>query len=162
MVDDGCTLTWAELAERSHRLARAVAAHGIAPGDRVAIWAPNCWEWVVAVLGLHCAGAVLVPINTRYRGEEAAELLERFNARLLFTVGEFLGTDYLAMLGDRRPTVTETVVVLRTDADVIEDAITGDGVVGLEAFLGRAEEVTAAEIDVRIEALGPDSPADIL
>lgn len=162
MVDDGCTLTWAELAERSHRLARAVAAHGIAPGDRVAIWAPNCWEWVVAVLGLHCAGAVLVPINTRYRGEEAAELLERSNARLLFTVGEFLGTDYLAMLGDRRPTVTETVVVLRTDAGVIEDAITGDGVVGLEAFLGRAEEVTAAEIDVRIEALGPDSPADIL
>ena len=160
VVDGGDTLTWAELSERAHLLARAVAAHGVVPGDRVAIWAPNCWEWVVAVLGLHCAGAVLVPINTRYRGEEAAELLERSNARLLCTVGEFLGTDYLALLGDRRPASTETIVVLRTDGDGAgNDAA---GAVDLEAFLARAADVPAADIDARIAALGPDSPSDIL
>ena len=165
VVDGDVALTWAQLAGRAAELARAVAAHGIEAGDRVAIWAPNCWEWVVAVLGLHSAGAVLVPINTRYRGEEAAHLLERSQARLLFTVGEFLGTDYLALLGDRRPAVTDTVVVLRSDADT-NDLTTGEtqggAVLDLATFLGRAGEVADAEIDARIAALDGDSPSDIL
>ncbi len=165
VVDGDVALTWAQLAGRAAELARAVAAHGIEAGDRVAIWAPNCWEWVVAVLGLHSAGAVLVPINTRYRGEEAAHLLERSQARLLFTVGEFLGTDYLALLGDRRPAVTDTVVVLRSDADT-NDLTTGEtqggAVLDLAMFLGRAGEVADAEIDARIAALDGDSPSDIL
>ncbi|NLH68371.1 MAG: AMP-binding protein [Candidatus Microthrix parvicella] len=165
VVDGDVALTWAQLAGRAAELARAVAAHGIEAGDRVAIWAPNCWEWVVAVLGPHSAGAVLVPINTRYRGEEAAHLLERSQARLLFTVGEFLGTDYLALLGDRRPAVTDTVVVLRSDADT-NDLTTGEtqggAVLDLAMFLGRAGEVADAEIDARIAALDGDSPSDIL
>ena len=165
VVDGDVALTWAQLAGRAAELARAVAAHGIEAGDRVAIWAPNCWEWVVAVLGLHSAGAVLVPINTRYRGEEAAHLLERSQARLLFTVGEFLGTDYLALLGDRRPAVTDTVVVLRSDADT-NDLTTGEtqggAVLDLATFLGRAGEVADDEIDARIAALDGDSPSDIL
>ena len=165
VVDGDVALTWAQRAGRAAELARAVAAHGIEAGDRVAIWAPNCWEWVVAVLGLHSAGAVLVPINTRYRGEEAAHLLERSQARLLFTVGEFLGTDYLALLGDRRPAVTDTVVVLRSDADT-NDLTTGEtqggAVLDLATFLGRAGEVADAEIDARIAALDGDSPSDIL
>jgi acyl-CoA synthetase (AMP-forming)/AMP-acid ligase II len=41
----------------------------------VAIWAPNCAEWVVALLGLQSVGAVLVPLNTRYKGVEAADIL---------------------------------------------------------------------------------------
>lgn len=158
VLDGEVRLSWTQLADRANELARALVAHGIEPGDRVAIWAPNCWEWVVAVLGLHSAGAVLVPINTRYRGEEAADLLKRSNARLLFTVGEFLGTDYLAMLGDRRPPVTKTVVVLRSDAELAD----GQGTIGLDAFLGRAVEVPANEIGARVAALGADSPSDIL
>ena len=51
---------------------RALLARGVAHGDRVAIWAPNTWRWVVAALGAHAIGAVLVPINTRYKGDEAA------------------------------------------------------------------------------------------
>ena len=151
VLDGDTRLTWSQLAERARELARAVIAHGIEPGDRVAIWAPNCWEWVVAVLGLHSAGAVLVPINTRYRGEEAADLLERSRARLLFTVGEFLGTDYLAMLGERRPAVTETVVVLRSDAPPAE----GHDAVGLEAFLEHAGRTPAEEVDRFYSGYGP-------
>ena len=44
---------------------------GIEPGDRVAIWAPNCTEWVIAALGISAAGAVIVPPNTRFKGGEA-------------------------------------------------------------------------------------------
>ena len=66
----------------------------IEPGDRVAIWAPNIHEWVAALIGVHGAGAVLVPINTRFRGAEAADVLRRSGARLLFTVlrGAYLVT----------------------------------------------------------------------
>ena len=76
-----------------------VVAAGIEPGDRVAIWAPNSAEWVIALLGLFEAGAVLVPINTRFKGDEAADILAGARrACPLVTVTDFLGTDYLALL----------------------------------------------------------------
>ena len=73
VVDDGVTLTFTELAAEVKRAARALMAVGIAPGDRVALWAPNGWEWVVAALAVHAAGAALVPINTRWKGGRARD-----------------------------------------------------------------------------------------
>ena len=66
---------------------------GVRHGDRVAIWAPNRWEWVVAALAIHSVGGVLVPINTRYKGAEARFILEKTQAKLLFTAQDFLGMD---------------------------------------------------------------------
>ncbi len=77
-------------------------AAGIEPGERVAIWAPNSLRWIVAVLGIFEAGATLVPINTRFKGAEAAEILTRSGARALVTVTDFLGIDYVAMLAGTR------------------------------------------------------------
>ena len=62
--------------------------------DVVAIWAPNGLPWIVAALGTWHAGAVLVPINTRFKGHEAAEVLRRSRARVLVTASDFLGVDY--------------------------------------------------------------------
>ena len=120
----GTTTRWSfdRLAEEVGTATRAVVAHGIEPGDRVAVWAPNCAEWVVAALGAVGAGAVLVPLNTRYKGAEAAYILRASGARILFTVQGFLGTDYPALLaeaaagGDAVPAL-EQVVVLRTAED---------------------------------------------
>src|SRR5437870_4376828 len=70
IVTESETLSFAELAERAARTAAAFVAAGIERGDRVAIWAPNSARWIVSCLGLQCAGAVLVPINTRFRGDE--------------------------------------------------------------------------------------------
>src|SRR5918999_451236 len=78
--------------------AGAFLAHGIEPGDRVAIWAPNIWEWVVAAIGAQSAGAVLVPLKTRFKGREAAYILGRARVRALLTVTGFLDTDYVAQL----------------------------------------------------------------
>ena len=75
-------------------------AAGVERGDRVAIWAPNCWEWIVAALGVQGAGGVIVPINTRFKGREAAYVLERSGAELLFTVAGFLDIDYVKLLRD--------------------------------------------------------------
>ena len=75
--DGDVSLTYPELVAAARNFAGALVASGIEPGDRVAIWAFNCAEWVVAVLGIFSAGAVLVPVNTRFKGAEAADILRR-------------------------------------------------------------------------------------
>src|ERR671918_2187318 len=120
-VDAGVTLTFPQLAAAAHDAARAFLAHGIEPGDRVAVWAPNMWEWVVAAIGAQSAGAVLVPLNTRFKGREAAYILGRARARALLTVTGFLDTDYVAHLHDAVDVAAElpeleSIVVLRGDA----------------------------------------------
>ncbi|MDQ1458256.1 MAG: HIP---CoA ligase, partial [Actinomycetota bacterium] len=98
LVDERARLTFAQLAEQVGRAARALVASAIEPGDRVAIWAPNCSEWVIAALGIFTAGGVVVPLNTRFKGGEARYMLERADAKLLFTVTDFLDTNYEAVL----------------------------------------------------------------
>jgi acyl-CoA synthetase (AMP-forming)/AMP-acid ligase II len=90
--------TFAQLGADVEASARAAIGAGVRPGDRVAIWAPNGAEWIAAALGLVSAGAVLVPLNTRYRAAEAADILRRSRATALFTVRGVLGNDYPAML----------------------------------------------------------------
>ena len=57
--------------------ARALVASGTEPGDRVGLWAPNGLEWIVLSFAVYAAGAVLVPVNTRFKGDEAAYVLAR-------------------------------------------------------------------------------------
>ena len=80
-------LTFAQLGEAAIESAQAFIAAGIEPGDRIAVWAHNCLEWVLAAVGLQSVGAVLVPLNTRFKGSEAAYILNKSRARMLFTVG---------------------------------------------------------------------------
>ncbi|OZY58346.1 fatty acid--CoA ligase [Pseudomonas lundensis] len=91
---------------------RSLMALGIEKGDRVAIWAPNGRDWIIAALGIHCAGAVMVPINTRMKGSEAADILQRSGSRVLFVQPHFLGTNYLALLAPCRPASLEHMVLL--------------------------------------------------
>ncbi len=163
----GGTITrWSfdRLAEEVANATRAVMARGIEPGDRVAIWAPNCAEWIVAALGAVGAGAVLVPLNTRYKGAEAAYILRASGARLLFTVQGFLGTDYPAMLdeaitaGEPVPAL-EAVIVLRTD-----DAgtpVTGEAV-AWDDFLAGAEQCGADVAAGRTASITPNDVCDLV
>ena len=156
IVDGDTAWTYAELNESARTFGAALVASGVERGDRVAIWAPNAGEWVVAVLGLLQAGAVLVPVNTRFKGAEAAVILERSRARVLVTVTDFLDTDYLAMLdetGAELPDL-ETIIVARGPA-------TGDAV-GWDDFLARATDETRATVAERSADLGPDDWSDIL
>src|SRR6185312_250052 len=84
-------LTFAELRDEVRRAAAAMIDLGVQAGDRVAIWSPNTWHWVVACLATHYAGGVMVPLNTRYTSSEAADILDRPAAPLLWAAGEFLG-----------------------------------------------------------------------
>ena len=149
-------LTYAELFDEARTFAAALVASGVEPGDRVAIWAFNSAEWVVAALGLWQAGAVLVPINTRFKGGEAADILPRSRARVLVTVTDFLGTDYVAMLratGAELPDL-ETVVVAR--------GAVPDGAESWDAFGGRATDADRRGRRPAERRVGPDDPSDIL
>ncbi|MBL8776879.1 MAG: AMP-binding protein [Acidimicrobiales bacterium] len=149
-------VTWADLDARSREFAGALVAAGIGAGDRVAIWSPNGIEWIVAVLGLFRAGAVLVPINTRFKGTEAAVLLERSGAKALITATDFLDTDYVALLAaaDADLPDLELTIVARGPAP--------DGTVGWDDFLAGSNGAAQAEADARAAALTRDDPSDIL
>ena len=98
-IEDGAfSLTFSELRTLVLRASRGLFALDISAGDRVAIWAPNVWEWVVSALAIHEVGAVLVPINTRYKGAEARFIIDRSGAKALFTVDGFLGLDFASLL----------------------------------------------------------------
>ncbi len=156
IADGEVRLSHAELHHRARSFGAALIASGVDPGDRVAIWAFNSVEWVIAVLGLWQAGAVLVPINTRFKGGEAAGLLARSRARVLVTVTDFLDTDYVAMLRstDLELPDLETVVVIRGEVP--------PGAESWEGFVGRATDADRMAVERRSADLDADDPSDIL
>ena len=158
LVDPEARLSYSELLDRVNASARAFIGSGIEPGDRVAIWAPNIWEWPVTQLGLHSVGAVLVPLNTRYKGSEATYILSKSRARILFCVEGFLGNDYASMLrdaidGGELPDL-ERIVVLRGSVP--------EGATSHHDFLALGADVAPSAVDDRVAALGPDDLSDLL
>ena len=99
VVDGPLRLTFAEIVERIRCAAGAFAELGIDKGERVAIWAPNSAEWMIAAFGLLTAGGVLVPVNTRFKTEEAADIIGRSGAKAVLIEKGFLGLDYAAPVG---------------------------------------------------------------
>lgn len=99
LVDGPLRLTFTEIVERIRRAAGAFADLGIGKGERVAIWAPNSAEWIVAAFGLLTAGGVLVPVNTRFKTEEAGDVIVRSGAKAVLVQKGFLGQDYTAPAG---------------------------------------------------------------
>ncbi|TQL66470.1 acyl-CoA synthetase (AMP-forming)/AMP-acid ligase II [Nocardioides albertanoniae] len=159
IVDGATTLTYTDLAEAAENAARAFLAAGVRSGDRVAIWAPNRWEFPVAVLGAQTIGAAVVPLNTRYRGHEAREILERSRATALITLNGFLGADYVQMLRDAGPLPEHLIAIVDLSGD---DAASSAPVVGWSAFLAKGEEVTDERLDGAKASVTPDTVADLL
>jgi acyl-CoA synthetase (AMP-forming)/AMP-acid ligase II len=159
LVDGDTRLTFAQLALAVDEYARGFVAAGTAPGDRVAVWAPNCAEWMVAALGALRAGAVLVPLNTRFKGGEAAYILRASGASMLLTVRGFLGVDYPALLDGEDVGDLRQIVLLRGESPQSAPNVP---VQSLPAFLGAAASVDPAESAARVAALEPDDVADLI
>ncbi|WP_082958030.1 FadD3 family acyl-CoA ligase [Mycobacterium alsense] len=113
IVDGPLRLTFAETARRIRCAAGAFADLGIDKGDRVAIWAPNSAEWIIAAFGLLTAGGVLVPVNTRFKTEEAGDIIARSGAKAVLVQKGFLGQDYT--LSCSKPTGLLPVIDLKSD-----------------------------------------------
>ena len=166
IVDGDVRWTFADLAAEVRRCAAAMIASGVAPADRVSVWAPNGHRFVVAALGAVSAGAVLVPINTRYKGEEATWILGKSGARMLLVDDGFLGNSYVEMLraaSAGRPdtnvgpvpglTALQSLVTLgeRTDPQARDFA----------AFVSGGNELAANQADARMAAVAETDVSDM-
>lgn len=153
-IKEGDTqLSYAELAGLRDCAAGAFIAAGINRGDRVAIWAPNMTEWIEAAIGLQSVGAVLVPLNNRLQGGEAADILRRSGARMLLTYTQLEKGAPLDMLASEDlPELSGRVLLRGDDARALN----------WQAFLAAGEGVAEEVRTARAAEVKPDDIADML
>ncbi|WP_310774576.1 3-((3aS,4S,7aS)-7a-methyl-1,5-dioxo-octahydro-1H-inden-4-yl)propanoate--CoA ligase FadD3 [Mycobacterium sp. Z3061] len=150
LITDDRSFTAAALRDEVHRAAAALIALGVESQDRVAIWSPNTWHWVVACLAIHHAGAAMVPLNTRYTAAEASDIIARTEAPVLFAAGEFLGIERAAALDRAALPALRHVVRIPIDK---EDGTWDDFIAG---------GTDLAAVEARSAAVSPDDVSDIL
>ncbi|MFJ2744284.1 FadD3 family acyl-CoA ligase [Streptomyces sp. NPDC087440] len=166
VVEGRTRVSYAELGERVERAAAACLARGVRRGDRVAVWAPNTLDWIVSALGAVTAGAVLVPLNTRFKGAEAAYVLARSRTKLLFVTGTFLGTSYVASLrraaSEGSGTGPLPGLPHLTDVVVLADDAAPSTFLTWKDFLAGGESVSGAAVRARAAAIPGSDPSDII
>lgn len=158
VVEGDFTLTYGDALKAARALGCWLMNEGCLAGDRVAIWAPNCQQWIVAALGAQLIGATIVTLNTRYKGNEAADILQRSGARFLFCIDHFLNVDYPEQLASHPlPDLAGTVTItLNSQSDAFADCLKQG-----HALLETSNNNRAALEDA-ISRVEPDTLSDIL
>ncbi|WP_406449677.1 FadD3 family acyl-CoA ligase [Streptomyces sp. NBC_01622] len=155
LIDGDCRWTFRELEEQMLRAVRATIALGIKPGDRVGLCAPNSAEWIFAALGIHSAGGVLVPLNTRFKAQEISYILRKSEAAAVFA-SPFLGNDYVGELRKADPGLP----ALQKTVSVLGPQGTADR--SWNDFLGAGEGVSTSAAHESIDRLTPDDVSDVM
>jgi fatty-acyl-CoA synthase len=123
--------TYRELVEESEIVARGLMARGVGKGDRVGIWSPNRYEWIIVQYATAAMGAILVNFNPAYRTTELEYALNQSGTSFLILAAAFRQADYRSMLGevrDRCPALREALVLeegweaLKRDAAKVSEA----------------------------------------
>ena len=140
--------TYRQLWDETTVLARALLATGIEAGERVGIWAPNRFEWVIAQYASARAGAILVNINPAYKAAELRYALRQSGVKLLLLARAFRGCDYV-----------ETLAQVRADCPDLREAVVLDG--EWEALLARARDASETDLAAREARLQFDDPINI-
>jgi acyl-CoA synthetase (AMP-forming)/AMP-acid ligase II len=160
LVDGPVRLGYDRLLERVRTVARAFAAGGVEPGDRVAINLPNTHHWVLSALGALYAGATLIPVNTRFTATETVDLLARARVKALVVAADFLGTDRHAAIRETGVELPDLGTVVRVPLEQPHRPV--EGTLGWDEFLALAAQVSEAAAEARADAVGPDDVSDIL
>lgn len=98
VVHGDIRLSYADLARRADDLASGLLERGLQPGDKVALWLPDCLDWLVARWAITAMGCVLVPVNTRFRDADLGYVLKQSDARALILASRWKSVSYLAVL----------------------------------------------------------------
>lgn len=98
IVDGKTQLSYRALEQRVNTCAQQMQSNGVTSGDRIAIWAPNSWQWIVSAFASWRLGAVVVPISSRLKAREVLPVLNQANVRLLFTVSSCAGMPLVSQL----------------------------------------------------------------
>jgi len=133
-VVQGRRWTYAALQADVDSLARALLAVGVATGDRVGIWAPNCWQWTLVQYATAKIGAILVNINPAYRAHELQYVLGQAGISTLVAAESFKTSNYRQMIDE-----------VRDDVEGLERVVY-IGTPDWDELVARADEVTAAEL----------------
>jgi len=96
-------VSFSNLAQRARAFARSLMEYGVQSGDTVALWSPDCVEWLVARWAVTAMGAVLVPVNTRFRDEEISFILKQSQAKALIVSTGAKGVSYFDILEQIEP-----------------------------------------------------------
>jgi fatty-acyl-CoA synthase len=155
LIEGGLTTSFAELADRSDRLAAGLAGLGVGRGDLVAVWLPNTTAWVEVEFAVARLGAIALSVNSKLRSHDVSQLLDQAQPRVLVVWPGFRGIDFLGMLADvapNAPASLQHVVLLGevTDRDVPEL---------LRDRVQRYEELLTGE-RFSGDVVGPDLPVN--
>jgi fatty-acyl-CoA synthase len=148
-VPTGRRFTYRQLDTAVEELARGLLARGVAQGDRVGIWAPNCAEWFLTQYATARIGAILVNINPAYRTHELEYVLRQAGIGTLVSAVAFRTSDYRAMIDEVRgglPALRDVVYL----GDETWDALIADGAA-----------VSAGDVTARAAELAFDDPINI-
>ena len=161
--------SFSELKEAVDHVARGLMQLGILPGDKIALWMPNRPEWIHTFFAVAKIGAILVPINTRFRTRDLEYVVRQSDAKMLITVDRSGPVDYLEMvrelcpeieIGDPNDLKPETCPELR------RIVVVGDtnhrGAIRWDDVLSSAWAIPSRELEHRQQMVNPDNPALIL
>jgi len=151
LIEDGRSWSYIEFWAEIRAAAAAFLAAGLKKGEAVGIWAPNCREWILAALGAQISGGHIIPLNTRFKGREAGDILRRGRAAMLCMTQSFLGTDYAALLEHETMPELRRMILFRQD-----------GPAGWDAFIAGGAGIGGAAVDKALQAVDPDDISDIL
>ncbi len=152
-VIDNIQLNYVELLQKARQVAKAFIANEIQPNERFSIWAPNIHEWIWIAIGGQMAGCILVPMNTRYKGIEASEILTLSQSRLLFTLCDFLDTHYPKLIEPfEHPKLQQTILIRGADTAYQT----------LDNFLQSGNVISDTELNKRSTAVKATMLCDIM
>jgi fatty-acyl-CoA synthase len=147
-------LTYAELDRLTSQVAASLIALGVKPGDRVAIWSANRWEWLAAHHGAVRAGAVLTPINPAFRAGELKYIMQDAGISVLFASPSFRAYSYIAAIEEVRAGLPELRSVILFDGQ-------SPGMTGWNEFLAAGQAVSESELQAVSDTIDFDTPCNI-
>jgi fatty-acyl-CoA synthase len=157
-------LTWAEVRAQARVYAKALIARGISTPDNVAVWLPNQVEWVLMWFATAYLGAVQVPINSRYKREEAGYILSQSQSKLLLARESFLGMNYRGMIDELVPTGGSRPGSV--ELPDLKTIVFVDGpppqAISVDAFLAAGAEIEDSELERRANQVSYDDPTIIV
>lgn len=147
------------------RLARALLASGVAKGDRVGIWSPNCAEWTLLQYATAKAGAILVNVNPAYRSHELEFVVKQNGMRMLVTAPSDRTSDYVGMARQALagcPDLRELVFLPDWGIDGLDAGDPqSDGELTYAELLKRADAVGHSALLARMAELEPHDPINL-
>jgi fatty-acyl-CoA synthase len=166
---EGRRWSFADLKRETDRVAKGLLALGIQPGEKVSLWMPNRPEWIFSLFAVMKIGAILVPINTRFRTDDLEYVVRQSNSTTLLMVDRSGPVRYVDMVAELCPDLDQAApdaVSATRLPDLKRIVVLGEsqfrGTHTWADLLAHAEHTPDAALEARQRAVNPDETALIM